>query len=318
MPSPRRTLIVGTGSIGLRDTHQHVFWSGRDDDGLIRDMDEHGIAYAWLLSWDMAPGETHANYARSTSPINLHRNGEPRGMTLREMLIARDHHPDRFVLGYCPHPALPRAPDLLRAAHEIHGVRVCGEWAHRMVLDDPRAIEMFRVAGELGMPVVLDMNDPWLPGPEGKLIYQSYWTGGTLDNLERALAACPGTVFIGHAPGFWRGISADADRDPDPYPTGPVVERGRVPQLLDHHPNLYADLSAGSGLGALKRDPSHARRFLLAWQDRLLFGRDTYGQDLFRFLLDLDLPRGPLEKICCLNAEKLVGPPGHRRASAIP
>ena len=33
------------------DAHQHPFWHFRDDRGLVRDMDEQGIACAWLLTW---------------------------------------------------------------------------------------------------------------------------------------------------------------------------------------------------------------------------------------------------------------------------
>jgi predicted TIM-barrel fold metal-dependent hydrolase len=290
------------------DSHQHVFWIGRDDAGLVADMDAQGIDLAWLLTWDMAPGETRPGYDCTTSPVNLHPNGESRGLTLREMLIARDRYPKRFILGYCPNPSIPSAPDLLRAAHEIHGVRVCGEWAHRMVLDDPRAIEMFRVAGELKMPVVLDMNDPWLPGKDGKPVYQPLWTAGTLDHLERALQVCPETVFVGHAPGFWRGISADAASETAVYPAGPVRAPGRVHQLLDRYPNLRADLSAGSGLGALKRDPGHARQFLQTYTDRLLFGRDQYGGGLLDFLRGLNMPSEIMDKILYRNARGLLEP----------
>ena len=38
----------------LIDSHQHVFWHGRDDAGLIADMDAHPqkIEKSWLLTWD--------------------------------------------------------------------------------------------------------------------------------------------------------------------------------------------------------------------------------------------------------------------------
>jgi predicted TIM-barrel fold metal-dependent hydrolase len=37
---------------------------------------------------------------------------------------------------------------------------------------------------------------------------------------------------------------------------------------------MYADLSAGSGEGAFKRDPEHARAFFARHQDKLLYGSD--------------------------------------------
>ena len=131
-------------------------------------------------------------------------------------------------------------------------------------------------------PVDLDLDRPAPRNPsllvlenqEGNLEYFDGWFGGTIDNLERAMQACPDTIFIGHAPGFWREISADAADCPDVYPDGPVAMTGRLYGLFEKYPNLYADLSAGSGLTALKRDPEHALPFVRKFSDRLLFGRD--------------------------------------------
>jgi predicted TIM-barrel fold metal-dependent hydrolase len=112
--------------------------------------------------------------------------------------------------------------------------------------------------------------------------------------------------LIGHGPGFWREISGDAAAAPGIYPTGPVTPGGRVQQLLEQHDNVSADLSAGSGLGALKREPEHAVKFLCRFADRLLFGRDTCGGDLQEFLKSLDLPDDVRQKIYAGNAQRLV------------
>ncbi len=287
------------------DTHQHVFWHGRDDKGLIADMDAHGIEYAWLLSWEIPRCEDNEVYHKCLNPLNMREDGTHAGILLRDLLLARQHYPDRFVVGYCPHPANPSAPAMLREAVKTHDVRVCGEWKFRIPFDDPRSLELFRVAGELKLPVVLHLDVPYLR-IDGKSVYQPDWYGGTAENLERALKACPETIFIGHAPGFWREISGDAADHPVMYPSGPIKGRGRLYDLLDRSPNLYADLSAGSGLAALKRDPVHAVEFLKRYQDRLFFARDYYGQDLHDFMKTLDLPSEVVEKIYHRNAERLV------------
>ncbi len=137
-------------------------------------------------------------------------------------------------------------------------------------------------------------------------VYQEWWYGGTVENLARALEACPDTVFIGHAPGFWREISGDAADNPSVYPTEPIAGRGGLYDLFDEHPNLWADLSAGSALLALKRDPKHAAEFLTRYSDRLLFARDYYGQDLHAFLKTLDLSPAVRDRIYFENAERLV------------
>jgi len=51
-------------------------------------------------------------------------------------------------------------------------------------------------------------------------------------------------------------------------------EEGIVPKLMRRYPNLYGDLSAGSGYNALARDPDYAVPFIVEFQDRLLFGTD--------------------------------------------
>lgn len=291
------------------DTHQHVFWYGRDDAGLVADMDEHGVDVAWLLSWVMSPQEDNGDYHHALNPLHFRGDGTHPGIPLSDLILTRDHYPERFVLGYCPHPAMSNAAAVFEAAYRMHRVRVCGEWKFRVLFDDPRCIELFRRAGELGCPVVLHLDVPYLmaEGPSGgKPKYQPLWFGGTVANLERALAACPGTNFIGHAPGFWREISGDADADPAAYPAGPVTPGGRLQAMFERYGNLYADLSAGSGLGALKRDPGHAREFIIRFADRLLFGRDYYGGELQDFLKTLNLPGEAAEKIYHGNARKLV------------
>lgn len=284
------------------DSHQHVFWHGRDDAGLIADMDEQGIEKAWLLTWKLTPVEDEKRWHGILNPLNLRADGSHAGITLRDLITARDRYPDRFELGYCPHPLLGNAPELLRAAVKIHGVRVCGEWKFRVPFDDPRCIELFRVAGELNLPVVLHLDVPYLGGQ-----YDPSWFGGTVDNLERALVACPDTIFIGHAPGFWREISGDADECAEAYPRGAVTPGGRVTQLLEKYPNLYADLSAGSGRFALERDLEFTAQFMENFAEKLLFARDYYGGELQEVLDVIEVSPRAIQQIYYGNALKLLG-----------
>ncbi|MCC7191164.1 MAG: amidohydrolase family protein [Phycisphaeraceae bacterium] len=288
------------------DSHQHVFWHGRDDAGLIADMDAHGIDVSWLLSWEILPHEDSPGYHGVLNPLHFRDDGTHKGIPLSDLLLARDRYPGRFIVGYCPHPARASAPKAFEAAYRIHGVRVCGEWKFMMPFDDPRCIELFRKAGELHCPVVLHLDWPWCPDAQGNRVYQPIWYGGTVENLARALESCPQTNFIGHAPGFWRDISGDADTDPAMYPRGPIKPGGKVIAMLEKYPNLFADLSAGSGRYALERDPDHAKKFLTRFQDKLVFGRDYYEQDLHKFLLTLNLDETVKRKIYSENAQKLV------------
>ncbi|MCE9589693.1 MAG: amidohydrolase [Planctomycetes bacterium] len=288
------------------DSHQHVFWHGRDDKGLIADMDAHGIDVSWLLSWEIPPSEDSPGYHGVLNPQHFRGDGTHAGIPLSDLILTRDRYPDRFVVGFCPHPCMGNAPAAFEAAYKILGVRVCGEWKFRIPFDDPRSINLFRKAGELKCPVVLHLDIPYMPDEKGVLRYEPHWYGGTVANLERALKACPETIFIGHAPGFWREISGDADKAVGSYPSGPVAPGGRLYELFDNNPNLYADLSAGSARFALSRDPGHALKFLTRYADRLLFGRDYYGTELHDFLKTLGLPEEARKKIYGENALRLV------------
>ena len=288
------------------DSHQHVFWLNRDDTWLVQEMDELGIDVAWLLTWYLLPEEDDLSYHLHTSPKNMRADGTHAAMPFSDVVSTCRRFPERFVPGFCPPPARPDAPAVFEAAYHMHGVRVCGEWSYRMPLDDPRAIELFRKAGELHCPVVLHMDVPFLADERGRQEYQWRWYGGTVLNLERAMQACPETIFLGHGPSFWRAISGDADSDPAIYPTGPLTPDGELLRLFEEYPNLYADLAAGSGLGAMKRDREHARQFITRYADRLLFGRDQYGSDLDQFLPTLDLPEAALAKVYSENALRLV------------
>src|SRR5689334_2799862 len=120
----------------LIDSHQHVFWHGRDDAGLVTDMDAHPgkIDYSWLLTWEIPPWDDERAYLGALNPTNLRPDGTHAGITLSDLLLARSRHPDRFIVGYCPCPTLSRAADLFEAAYHIHNVRVCGEWKFRMLI----------------------------------------------------------------------------------------------------------------------------------------------------------------------------------------
>ena len=288
------------------DSHQHVYYSGLDPAGVIAEMDKFGIDVTWLLTWYIPPTEDVGGTPRGFSPCNFRPDGTHAGATFNQIIEARNRYPGRFIAGYCPCPSEGNAPQLFEAAYQMHQVRVCGEWSYRMLLDDPRALELFHKVGELRCPVVLHLDVPYLPDENGRQVYQTSWYGGGVEPLERTLRACPETVFIGHAPGFWRYISEDENTDTATYPSGPIVPGGELIRLFETYPNLYADLSAGSGLGALKRDTTHARQFLIRYADRLLFGRDQHGQDLQLFLRSLELQEDITTKIFSQNALRLV------------
>ncbi len=284
------------------DAHNHADWLGHSLDKTIRNMDACGIDRAWMLTWECPVHE----YAPANGPyinVDHERGGGP--ISFARVLSYAERRPDRFTLGFCPDPRQPYALDRLRAAAETYGVKVCGEWKLRMMFDNPDTIRMFHLAGELGMPVVLHLDYP-IPQKD---VYPhlDYWYGGDILALERALALCPDTNFLGHAPGFWAHISGDGRHLTESYPKGPVLPGGEIGRLLERWPNLYCDLSGASGKNALERDREHAVKFLTKWQDRVVYGRDVFHNHLRELLDGLNLPKDILEKIYSRNALKLLG-----------
>jgi predicted TIM-barrel fold metal-dependent hydrolase len=282
------------------DVHTHVSYHGHSIDDAVRNMDALGIERAWLLTWEAPHDEYGPGDHRYLSPHQV-------GLPFDDVVRAIERYPERFVAGWAIDPRRPYAINRLRAAVETYGVRVYGELKLRLMYDDLDLIEMYRACGELGLPVLVHLEIE-LPNPGGVSVgggIRPYWFGGEFDVLERFLAKCPDTTFIGHAPGFWREISGDASI-PEMYPHGPVRPGGRLPGILDRFPNLWCDLSAPSGLNALSRDPEHVRRFIETYQDRLLFGRDYWDDALLAFLASLELPDGILTKVLSGNALRLV------------
>lgn len=285
------------------DAHNHPDWLGHNFDKFIADMDQYGIEKTWLLSWECRENEYHAG-TPSVVP------GPVLGTTTGPIPFSRcisyaERAPERFILGYAPDPRDEYACRKLIAAHDIYGARICGELKCRIMYNNPDCLRLLRTAGQLKMPVTMHF------GYDYQLTYEDRrreWFGGTIRTLEDLLQSCPDTDFLGHAPGFWIHISDDDLYLNPEYPTRPtpVKKDGEIVKLLRKYPNLYCDLSAGSGLNALKRDPEYAVEFLNEFQDRILYARDCFHNQHQEFINSLGLAEAVLEKIYSGNAERLL------------
>ncbi|NLE56811.1 MAG: amidohydrolase family protein, partial [Planctomycetes bacterium] len=160
--------------------------------------------------------------------------------------------------------------------------------AHGPHADDPRISPIFETCAELGMPVNIHVSDPiWAYQPQNQfndgLMNAFRWRldnqpdimghDDLIEGLERAVQRHRKTVFIA---AHYVNLNYD--------PT-------RLAELLDRHPNLYADISARfSEVAAIPRamaalHEKHARR--------LVYGTDlTCNQEMFsatfRILESLD------------------------------
>lgn len=281
------------------DAHNHPDWHGHDVEKFIENMDKNQIDVTWLLTW-IAPEDEYAGSYGGVLTTMLNNGPVP----FERALHYKEKYPEKFVLGYCPDPRDPQAIAKLKAAVGIYGVKICGELKLRMMYDNPDAIRFFQACGEMGLPVTVHLdyefdrpeNHPW----------PNFWYGGGIEAFGRAVAKCPETIFMGHAPGFWAHISGDDQFDKVAYPEGPVAPGGELQKLLDRYNNLYCDISAGSGCNALSRDPEHAVKFINKYQDRIVYARDYFDDRHKVFLDSIELTQEVRDKIFYKNALKLV------------
>ncbi|MBI2497813.1 MAG: hypothetical protein HYV75_07870 [Opitutae bacterium] len=89
---------------------------------------------AWLLSRELPEGELSPTYHAELNPTGV-------GIPFRDVIDVAGRYPDRFIPGTTFDPRDPYAHDKLKAAVEIHGVRVFGEFKRRLRYDDPDVID---------------------------------------------------------------------------------------------------------------------------------------------------------------------------------
>ncbi len=202
---------------------------------------------------------------------------------------------------------------------------------NRVHTDDPRIEPIWEKCGELGIPVLIHTGEP-SPFFEPHDKYNERWLElkqypnrkrppeefGTWENMmaeqHNMFRKHPNTVFINAHLG-WMGNDLD-----------------RLGKLMDELPNMYTEV--GAVLAELGRQPRHARKWLIKYQDRVLFGKDSWrpneyhvyfrtfetADEYFDYyrkrhahwkLYGLDLPDEVLKKIYYQNAVRII--PGLQR-----
>lgn len=286
---PEETAAMAAGPFVDVHTHLGQTWGNRpslDAEGLLRWMDSRNIAQAVVL-----PLVSPESWDHILTPDYVLHQTEP----FRDRLIPFCAIDPRTINlnGYQP------KLDLLLRYKEA-GARGFGEHKCGIAMDDPRNLEMFAACAEAKLPVLFHMDNsrnmdaPGLPG------------------LTKVLEQVPEGVFIGHANGWWASISSDCTQeDMESYPDRAVTPGGAMDALMDKFPNLYGDLSAGSGANAFMRDMAFGKEFVIRRADRLLFGTDYLapGQKVVQFSLfnEMGLPDDVKSKVFRDNARALLG-----------
>ena len=151
----------------------------------------------------------------------------------------------------------------------------------RLQMDDPELDVVWQTAGRLGIPVFVHTGDP-----------AEFFEPLDFENerwLEMALF--PNRRFNDRSrfPEF-NELMEERDRMLERHPNTTWVlahmswytqDLGRLGELFDRFPNVYAEV--GAVLYDLGRQPRFARDFFVKYQDRILFGKDSFQPDEYPY-----------------------------------
>ncbi len=197
---------------------------------------------------------------------------------------------------------------------------------NRLKIDDPRLAPIWGKCAELGIPVLIHSADP-----------KSFWDDFDGDN-ERwlELKTHPRRKRGATDPAPWEQIIEEQHRMFKKHPNTTFInahmgwyanDLGTLAKLLDEMPNM--NVGIGAIIAELGRQPRFAKAFFIKYQDRILFGKDSWKPSefptYFRVLesddeyfpyhkkyhafwpmYGLDLPDEVLKKVYYKNALRIV------------
>lgn len=206
------------------------------------------------------------------------------------------------------------------------GLNTTDSKGNRVKIDDPRIDPIWDKCGKLGIPVLIHSADP-----------KSFWEPMDKNN-ERwlELKTHPGRARSNTDPAPWEQIIQEQHNVFKKHPKTIFInahlgwygnDLQKLGKLLDQYLNMYTEI--GAVIAELGRQPRAARAFLTKYQDRVLFGKDSWVPEeyvtYFRVLetadeyfpyhkkyhafwrmYGLELPDEVLKKIYYKNALKII------------
>jgi len=273
--NPPSTLVVPEHKVTRAkypfiDVHNHQFDMPEKDLGiLIKDMDRLNMQVLVNLS-----GESGNRIRKSVANI-------------------KEHYPKRFIVfanvdfdkvgepGWGDRAAKQLEEDVKNGANGLKvyknlGFSVVDVNGKRVTVDDPRLDAVWEKAGELKIPVIIHTADP-----------KSFWDPVDANN-ERwlELTTHPNRKKDNNNPAPWDTLIAEQHRmfRNHPKTTFIAAHFGWYPnnlqklgQLLDEMPNVVVEF--GAVIAELGRQPRAAKQFFTKYQDRILFGKDSWVPD---------------------------------------
>ena len=270
--NPTSTLVVPEHKITKAkfpfiDVHNHQFgMPAMDLSTLTKEMDEINMAVMVNLS-----GESGNSIVQSVKNI-------------------KDHFPKRFIVfaniefngigeeSWTEKAVKQLEADVRNGANGLKiyknlGFSIKDKDGKLVAVDDPRLDPIWEKAGELKIPVIIHTADPkpfwdpmdeknerWMelathPGRKRSDTDPAPWQQ-LIDEQHSMFKKHPNTVFIAAHFGWYAN------------------DLGKLSQLMEEIPNMYVEF--GAVIAELGRQPRAAKKFFENYQDRILFGKDSW------------------------------------------
>ena len=158
------------------------------------------------------------------------------------------------------------------------GMRNKDKNGNRIAIDDNRLDPIWATCGELGIPVLIHAADP-----------KPFWDEFNGDN-ERwlELKTHPRRKRSATDPVPWEQIIDEQHNMFKKHPNTQFInahmgwyanDLGKLGTLMDEMPNMHVEI--GAIIAELGRQPRFAKAFFIKYQDRILFGKDSWKPEEF-------------------------------------
>jgi predicted TIM-barrel fold metal-dependent hydrolase len=269
-------------AVEIIDIHQHTHYSGRGDEDLVAHQRTMGVTKTVLLPAGSKYGLEADAWGNDT------------------VVALAKKYPGEFYFFANELPDIPETRAVIEKYLKMGAIGI-GEQKFEVESDSKHVELIATIAREYDAPVLMHFQ-------HGK--YNTAFS-----RFHKILEKFPKVNFIGHAQTWWGNIDRNHDQTVM-YPKTKVTPGGVTDRLLSDYSNMYADLSAGSGLNALLRDEDHAREFIKRHQDKLLYGSDCSdrfgagekcsGSQQLATIKRLSPSEEVTRKILCGNARRVL------------
>ena len=274
--NPPSTLVVPENEVTKAkfpfiDVHNHQSTSNRDLSSLVSEMNDLNMKVMVNLS-----GKRGGNERLLSGIKNVKENYPNRFIIFTNVDFSNIDDPN-----WSENAAKILEEDVKAGANGLKIFKSLGLYhkdkkGNRIAVDDPRIDAVWAKCGELGIPVLIHAADPkpfWSPHDD----QNERW-------LELKLRS--GRKRSDTDPAPWEQIIGEQHNVFKKHPNTKFINAhlgwygnnlDKLSELMDTYPNMYSEI--GAVIAELGRQPRRAKEFLTKYQNRVMFGKDSYNKE---------------------------------------